>query len=144
MAISISRAEVKRKCMIPTSDTSRDSDIDALIGEMQPSVEYTISDGCLNDTGNTRLQATLKLGILEIISGECLRQMDRESGASETLSAGGITLGARRDYGASLAAQGAERLRPYLKAYAADGDAGIGSTTMGVQLCFTDESMRSW
>ena len=77
MAITITRAEVKRKCMIPAADTTYDFDIDALVAEMQPSIEYAIADEYLSDTGNTRLQATLKLGILEIVSGEFLQQLNR-------------------------------------------------------------------
>lgn len=143
MAITITRAEVKRKCMIAASDTAHDSDIDALISEMQPAVEYTIADDCLADTGDTKLQATLKLGILEIISGECLRQIDREAGASENISAGGITLGARRDYGSGLISQGTERLSPYRKAAESD-DHGAASTTLGSDRTFTSDTMRSW
>lgn len=143
MAITITRAEIKRKSMIPASDTTYDSEIDALIGEMQPSIEYTIADEHLNETGNTKLQATLKLGVLEIISGEFLQQLNREAGAAEDLSAGGITIGARKDYGASLAAQGAERLRPYGKQTQADGP-GVSSTTLDADRLFSSESMRDW
>ncbi len=144
MAITITRAEVKRKCMIPAADTTYDFDIDALVAEMQPSIEYAIADEYLSDTGNTRLQATLKLGILEIVSGEFLQQLNREAGASEDISAGGITIGARRDYGAALAAQGAERLRPYMKAAQQVDDTGIASTTLGAARTFTGDSMKGW
>ena len=65
MAITITRADVKRKCMIATSDTTYDSAIDSLISEMQPALEYGIAPEYVADTGNTGLQATLKLGILE-------------------------------------------------------------------------------
>lgn len=143
MAITITRTEVKRKCMIPASDTTHDPDIDALISEMQPAVEYTIDDQYLADTGDTKLQVTLKLGILEIISGECLQQIDREAGASEEVSAGGITLGARRDFGAGLVAQGTERLAPYRKT-PESADTGISSTTLGAARTFTSDTMRSW
>lgn len=143
MAITITRAEIKRKSMIPTADTTHDSDIDALISEMQPSIEYTLADDYLSDTGNTKLQATLKLGILEIVSGEFLQQLNREAGASENLSAGGITIGARKDYGIALAAQGTERLSPYLRV-AGQGDTGITSTTLSVDRTFTSDSMKGW
>ncbi len=144
MAITITRAEIKRKSMIPTADTTYDSDIDALISEMQPSIEYTLADEYLSDTGNAKLQATLKLGILEIVSGEFLQQLNREAGASENLSAGGITIGARKDYGIALAAQGTERLRPYQKIAGTEDDTGIASTTLGVDRTFTSDSMKGW
>ena len=111
---------------------------------MQPAVEYTLADEYLGDTGNTKLQATLKLGILEVISGEFLDQLNREAGASEDISAGGISMGARRDYGAMLAAQGAERLNPYLKVAEQVDDTGITSTTLGVDRTFTSDSMKDW
>lgn len=145
MAITITRAEVKRKCMIPSSDTTYDSDIDALISEMQPSIEYTIADKYLNDTGNTKLQATLKLGILEILSGEFLQQLYREAGAAEEVRAGGMTIGARREYGLQLVEQGAARLRPFRKALEGlSGETGVASTTRDTDRTFTDDSMKVW
>lgn len=144
MAVTITRAEIKRKSMIPTADTTYDSGIDALIGEMQPSIEYTLAGEYLNDTGNTGLQATLKLGMVEIISGEFLQQLNREAGAAEDFSAGGITIGARKDYGATLAAQGAERLRPYLRPDEHNGDSAIAGTTSDADRTFTNDSMRGW
>lgn len=115
MAINIARAEVKRKCMIASGDTTYDSEIDGLISEMQPAVEFTIADSYLNDTGNNSLQAALKLGILEIISGEFLEQMCRELGASEEFKVGSVTIGQRKDRGRALVLQGAARLAPFLK-----------------------------
>lgn len=145
MAITISRAEIKRKCMIPAADTSHDGDVDALIAEMKPSIEFTISETYLNDTGNTGLQALLKLGVLEIISGEYLQQLYRETGASESLKMGGITLGERAAHGAMLIAQGTARLEPYRKTLdAPEDDARIGSSTIGTERTFTDDSMRGW
>jgi len=145
MAITITRAEVKRKCMIPASETTYDSDIDSLITETQPSVEYTIADVYLNDTGNTKLQAVLKLGILEIISGEFVQQLYREAGAAEEFKAGSITIGVRSDYGAKLIVQGTARLRPFRKAI--DGlsdEAQITSTAEDTDRTFTQDSMKVW
>ncbi len=145
MAITITREEVKRKCMIPSSDMTYDSDIDSLIGEMQPSIEFTIADKYLSDTGNAKLQATLKLGILEILSGEFLQQLYREAGAAEELRAGGISIGARREYGVQLMGQGTARLRPFRKAL--DGlsaEAGMDSTTRDTDRTFTNDSMKVW
>ena len=145
MAITITKAEVKRKCMIPASETGYDSDIDDLIDEMQPSIEYTIADTYLNDTGNANLQAVLKLGILEIISGEFTQQLYREAGASEEFKVGSVTMGARREHGVKLIAQGTTRLRPFRKAI--DGlsdEVGIASTTIDTDRTFTDDSMKVW
>lgn len=114
MSISITTADVKRKCMITTSD--HDSAIAALISEMQPALEHSITDTCLSDTGNTSLQAALKLGMLEMISGEFLEQLRREAGAAEEVSVAGVSLGESVRTGADLIQQGATRLAPYLKA----------------------------
>lgn len=115
MAISITRADVKRKAMIASADTSYDTMVDSLISEMQPATEFSIVDASLADTGNTGLQATLKLGILEIIAGELLQQLAREMGANEQFSIGGVTIGEMAQHGPELVQQGAERLAPYMK-----------------------------
>ena len=143
MAITITRAEIKRKCMIPSSDTTYDSDIDALITEMQPSVEYTIADVYLNDTSNTKLQAVLKLGILEIMSGEFLQQLYRELGASESVKVGSVTIGARKEHGAKLIEQGTSRLQPFRKTIEdVPDDAQISSTTAQTDRTFNADSMN--
>jgi len=145
MAITITKAEIKRKCMIPAAETSHDSDIDALIAEMQPSIEYTVADEYLNDTGNTKLQAVLKLGMLEIMSGELLQQLHREEGASEVFSVGSISIGSRPELGSKLIQQGQMRLSPYLKVEEASADdSGIASTTRDAERTFTKESMGTW
>ena len=133
MAITITRADVKRKCMIATSDTTYDSAIDSLISEMQPALEYGIADQHLADTGNTGLQATLKLGMLEIISGETLEQICREVGASEEFTISGLTLGERKERGSALIQQGTERLVPYLKS-----GSDIASTTEDAERVMAD------
>ena len=115
MAITITTDEVKRKAMIPSAVTTYDSAISALIAEMQGPLEYSIADQYLNDP-TVKLQATLKLGILEIITGEFLEQLRRELGNSEEFSAAGVTLGAPTQCGVELIQQGATRLAPYLKA----------------------------
>ena len=145
MAITITRADVKRKCMIPSTETTYDSDIDSLISEMQPSIEFTIAECYLSDTGNLRLQSVLKLGVLEIISGEFLQQLYRESGASEAIKVGGLTVGAPPEHGARLIQQGMERLRPFRKAI--DGladEPGISVSAGSTDRTFTAEQMRDW
>ena len=115
MAISITAAEVKRKAMIASGDTTYDSDIGSLITEMQPAIEHSIADCYYDDTSDTKLQAALKLGILEIITGEFLEQLHRKIGASEQFSIAGVSLGASVERGLDLMQQGAVRLEPYLK-----------------------------
>ncbi len=114
MAITITTAEVKRKCMI--TDSAYDASIASLISEMQPVLEYLIDETYLNDTANVGLQSTLKLGMLEIISGEFLEQLNREIGATGEVSAAGLSLGEERRTGLELIQQGTDRLAPYLKA----------------------------
>lgn len=116
MAISITVADVKRKAMIGSGDTAYDSAISALISEMQPAIEHSIADCHLQNTTDTGLQAALKLGILEIITGEFLEQLRRQLGATEEFSIAGVSIGASASRGADLVQQGASRLSPYLNA----------------------------
>ena len=76
MAISITTAEVKRKAGIDSAVTTFDTAIGALISEMQGPIEYSIADIYLADTNNQKLQATLKLGMLEIIQVSAFNNSD--------------------------------------------------------------------
>jgi hypothetical protein len=137
LSITIARADVKRKAMIPTSDTGYDTMVDSLITEMQPAVEYTLADTYLTDTTNTGLQAALKLGILEIISGELLQQLAREFGGTEQFSVGGVTVGEMKERGPVLIQQGAARLAPFLKsAQPMISDSTVQSTTWDTEPVF--------
>ncbi len=113
MSITITTADVKRKAMVTTTDY--DTSIAALIAEMQPALEYSIADSYLAATTDTNLQATLKLGILEMMTGEFLEQLRREAGAAEQIAVAGVTIGAAVQTGIELIQQGATRLAPYLK-----------------------------
>ena len=113
MAISITTADVKRKAMISVTDY--DTSIASLITEMQPALEYSIADSYLAATTNANLQATLKLGMLEMITGELLEQLKRELGSAEQFSVAGLVMGASPVTGVDLIQQGATRLAPYLK-----------------------------
>ena len=115
MAISITTAEIKRKAGIEAETTTFDTAINALISEMQGPVEYSIADIYFADTNNQKLQATLKLGILEIIAGECIQQLQRETGAFEQFSIAGVTIGPPANCSSDLIKQGNARLAPYLK-----------------------------
>jgi len=128
MPISITTADVKRKAAIASADTTYDSSIASLISEMQPAIEYSIAAVYLNDT-TTNLQATLKLGILEMITGEFLEQLRRELGASEEFAVAGVTVGASTVKGVDLIQQGATRLAPYLKAALPMMSEGLASST---------------
>lgn len=137
MAISITAAEVKRKAGIDTSDTTYDSAIAALISEMQGPVEYSIADVYLNDTANTKLQATLKLGMLEIISGEFIEQIRREIGATEQFGIAGVTIGPSGVSGKEMGRQGAARLATFLKsALPMDFETHCSSTTTTADTVF--------
>lgn len=131
MAITITTAEIKRKAMISDSDTRHDSAIGALIAEMQGPVEYSIAARYLEDTADTGLQATLKLGITEMITGEFIEQLRREAGASEEFSVAGVSVGKSVERGLDLIQQGALRLAPYLKAaLPAMADTSCSSTSL--------------
>jgi len=136
MSISITTADVKRKCMITTSD--HDTSISALITEMQPALEHSIADAYLADTDNANLQATLKLGMLEVMSAEFLEQLRREVGASGQFSAGGVSVTDEAHAGADLVQQGATRLAPYLKAaLPMASETGCESSTIDAEPIFS-------
>ena len=130
MALTISTADVKRKCMLASADTTYDASIAALIAEMQPAVEYTLDDDTLGDTANAGLQAVLRLGVLELIAAEFLAQRFREAGYAEEVQIGGIRLGQVWERGKVLSEQGSARLAPFRKAASMfDADSGLMSTT---------------
>jgi hypothetical protein len=136
MAITITADDVKRKAMVNSS--TYDTSITSLIAEMQAPLQYSIADIYLSDTANTYLQTTLKLGILEIITGEFLEQLRREAGATENFSAGGITIGSSSVRGVDLIQQGASRLAPYLKStLPMMSESTEGSTTLDVDMHFS-------
>lgn len=121
MGLNVTRDAVKRKCRISASDF--DTEIDELIEEQLPVIEFAILQEHLEDTSNSGLQATLTLGATEVIAGEFLAQSFREPGASETIAFADVFIGNRFDgrfrsdiadpFG--LKAMGWSRLAPYLK-----------------------------
>lgn len=138
MSITITTAEVKRKAMIASADTTHDADIAALITEMQPAIEKEVCAVCLANTADTGLQALLKLGMLEIISGELLEQLMRESGAGEAFAAAGVTIGAALRTGIDLIVQGVARLKPYT---AVSSDTALSTTTDTEPIFGTEEDI---
>ena len=143
MAISITTAEVKRKAMIDSGDTTYDTAIGALITEMQPALEHSITDAYLSATSDTKLQATLKLGMLEIITGEFLEQLRRGIGGAEQFSVAGLSVGESPQRGVDLMQQGATRLAPFLKGVLPMiSDSSPTSTTVDAETTFsTDEEV---
>ncbi|MCL5105530.1 MAG: hypothetical protein M1133_15655 [Armatimonadetes bacterium] len=140
MSITITTAEVKRKAMIDSGDTTYDSSISSLVSEMQPALEYSITDAYYNDTSNTKLQATLKLGMLEMIAGEFVEQLRRESGRTEQFSVAGVSIGELTQRGVDLVQQGATRLAPYLKAaLPMMSEAAAASSTADKDMVFSDD-----
>lgn len=138
MSITITVAEVKSKAAIDASETSHDLAIAALISQMQPALEYSVADRYLQDTSNTGLQAVIKLGVLEIITGEFLEQLRRRLGASEEFSIAGLSIGAAPQCGVDLIQQGAVRLEPYLKsALPMMGDSACRCSTTDIDPVFS-------
>lgn len=117
----MTRATVKRKCRLTVTDF--DIEIDDLISEQLPVVEYSVLATHIADTGNAGLQATLNLGAAEVIAGEFMSQAYREPGACEELRFLDITIGQRPPQQVlisiadpfGLKKQGWARLAPYLK-----------------------------
>lgn len=140
MSISITASEVKRKAGIDPTDTTYDSSIGSLIAEMQGPLEYSIADCYLGDTSNSRLQATLKLGMLEMIAGEFIEQLRREVGSTEQFSVGGVTIGEWATRGVDLIQQGATRLSPYLKsALPMMSETSISNSSADRELTFSQD-----
>lgn len=145
MAISITTADVKRKAGIDSTVTTYDSAIGSLITEMQNPLEYSIADAYLSDSSNTKLQATLKLGILEMIAGEFVEQLRREIGATEQFGIAGLTIGPSTATGVELIQQGATRLSPFLKStLPMMSENASASSTIDRDMAFTtDQSILS-
>ena len=140
MSISITASDVKRKAMIASGNTTYDASISSLITEMQAALEYSIEPDYLSDTTNAGLQATLKLGMLEIITADFLEQLVREEGRTEAFAVSGITIGQATARGVELVAQGAKRLEPYLKSTVPlQSDAVAMSSTIDTTAAFADQ-----
>lgn len=127
MALVVTVATVRAKCRIP--DTSLDAEIDALIDEQLPVIEYSILAEHIANTGDTGLQATLNLGAAEVIAGEFLAQTFREPGVAEVIEIGELKIGDRLPPRAPindphlLKDQGWKRLAPYVKPHSASESA---------------------
>lgn len=140
MAISITAAEVKRKAGIDSVTTTYDTAIGSLITEMQGPLEYSIADGYLSNASDVKLQATLKLGMLEMIAGEFVEQLRRETGATEQFGIAGVTIGPSSATGVEMIQQGATRLAPYLKsALPMMSETQSSSSTADTELTFAAE-----
>lgn len=139
MAISITVSDVKRKAGIDSANTAHEAAIASLISEMQGPLEYSITDQYLSDTSDANLQATLKLGILEMIAGEFVEQLKREIGSTEQFTIAGLSLGPSAVAGVELIQQGATRLAPYLKsALPMMSETACSSSTLNEELAFSD------
>lgn len=147
MSLSVSRATIKEKCRIAVTDF--DIEIDDLINEQLPVIEFSILDKHIADSGNKNLQKTLNLGAAEIIAGEFLAQSFREPGAVEQLVVGEVTFGSRLPQRATLIdpyglkAQGVQRLAPFMKPSLPSEDATRTEVRFSPPK-FTDEEMDTW
>ncbi len=138
MAITIAVSDVKRKAGIDASLSTYDAAIASLISEMQGPLEYSIADTYLSDTSNAGLQATLKLGMTEMISGEFIEQLRREVGATEQFTIAGLSVGPSTTSGVDLIQQGASRLAPYLKStLPMMPETACGSSTIDQETAFS-------
>lgn len=130
MALSVTRATVKAKCRITTTDF--DSEIDDLIAEQLAPIEFAVLEEHIA-SADVNLLKMLNLGAAEIIAGEFLAQSFREPGASEELVLGEVRFGPRPGpafrsdiadpFG--LKAQGWTRLSPFLKPRAASEKSAV-------------------
>jgi hypothetical protein len=116
VSLVVSLTRVREKCGL--TGTAFDSRINNLIAEWVPVIQHAIKPEFLADTGNAGLQATLNLGATELVAGEFLDQLSRESGASEAFFFGWFEITPvwrRAGDPSGLKQQGALRLAPYLK-----------------------------
>lgn len=143
MSISITVSDVKRKSGIDTATTTYDGAVAALISEMQGPLEYSIADEYLADMSDENLQATLKLGMMEMISGELVEQIRREVGATEQFTIAGLSVGPSTVAGVELIQQGATRLAPFLKsALPMMSETSCSSSTADMEPAFCTEEVR--
>ncbi|GIV20998.1 MAG: hypothetical protein KatS3mg023_2749 [Armatimonadota bacterium] len=139
MAIVVTRDAVKRTAAV--SSGTYDAQIDALIADLVPVIEYTLASDALADSA---LEAVLSRGATEIIAGEFLAQRLREEGATEAFEAGGVRVGespsSRTDWGDpyGLMERGWARLMPFLKPVYAY------STTRHRERQVSEQTMLGW
>jgi len=139
MGIVVTRDAVKRTAAL--SSSTYDSQIDALIGDLVPVIEYTLAPDALSDSA---LEAVLSRGTTEIIAGEFLAQRLREEGATESFEAGGVRVGesphSRADLGDpyGLIQRGWARLMPFLKPVYTQ------STTRDRERQVTEQAITRW
>jgi hypothetical protein len=139
MGILVTREAVKRAAAV--SSTTYDAQIDALIADLVPVIEYTLSSDALSDSAAA---AVLSRGATEIIAGEFLAQRLREEGATESFEAGGVRVGesphSRADLGDpyGLIQRGWARLMPFLKPVYTQ------STTRDRERQVTEQAMTRW
>ena len=117
MSLTVTRAKVKEKSGVTVADY--DSEIDNLISDWTPVVEFAIQESAIADTGNSGLQSTLNLGMAELIAGELLAQLGRRPGACDHVTIEAISLNPfvyKNPLDPSgLKRQGLARLRTYLR-----------------------------
>ncbi len=113
--LTVTRDDVKRKTRL---GSEYDAEIDALIAEMLPAIEYAL-DPIYLDNPEAGLLATLNLGALEIIAGEMLASLWRDASALVGFRFGWLQVfppeGLNLADPSGLKAQGVRRLTPYLK-----------------------------
>lgn len=139
MAVVVTRDAVKRTAAV--SSSTWDSQIDALIADLVPVIEYTLSPDALADSA---LEPVLGRGATEIIAGEFLAQRLREEGATESFEAGGVSVGespqSRAELGDpyGLIQRGWARLVPFLRPVYAQ------STTRDRERQVSERAISGW
>jgi len=139
MGIVVTRDAVKRTASL--SSSTYDSQIDALIADLVPVIEYALSPDALSDS---TVEAVLSRGATEIIAGEFLAQRLREEGATESFEVGGVRVGespqSRADLGDpyGLIQRGWARLMPFLKPVYTQ------STTRHRERRVSEQAMTGW
>ncbi|MEJ5253555.1 MAG: hypothetical protein HPY54_16790 [Chthonomonadetes bacterium] len=139
MAVVVTRDAVKRTAAV--SSSTSDAQIDALIADLTPVIEYTLAPEVLADSA---LEAVISRAATEIIAGEFLAQRLREQGATESFEAGGVRVGESPQTRADLSdpyglmQRGWARLAPFLKPVYAQ------STTRDRERQVTEQNISGW
>ncbi len=132
--LTIALNDLKNLCALDLTDTTPDAVLNAVIAAEQSVYEYALDPAVLTaSAGSAGLQATLTLGVSELLAGSFLRRQARTPGATDDFHIGPLDVSASKtdslpQLAERLAAQGLKRLEPFARAAkAVASDAAGGS-----------------
>jgi len=135
--LTITRDDLKRLCVLDLTDTTPNTDLDAIIAGEQSVCEYALDPAILAaSAGSDGLRATLTLGVSEMLAGSYLRRQARAPGATDDFHIGPLDVTASKtdslpQIAERLAAQGLKRLEPFARAAKAVASDAVGGSPDG-------------